>query len=68
MGEVGGGGEAAEGVVMSPRLMADDLVELAIVEDTLGAPLEVPGYLVAAALAADPEDLDEELSSVRGLS
>jgi hypothetical protein len=47
---------------MSPRLMADDLVELAIVEDQLGAPLEVSGYIVAAALAVDPEDMDEELS------
>jgi hypothetical protein len=50
---------------MSPRLMADDLVELAIVEDQLGAPLEVSGYIVAAALAVDPEDLDEELGVQR---
>jgi hypothetical protein len=46
--------------------MADDLVELAIVEDRLGAPLEVAGYLCAAALAADPEDVNEEIATYRG--
>lgn len=53
---------------MSPRLLADDLIELAIVEDQLGAPLEVSGYLVAAALTVDPEDVDEELRALKGWS